>query len=247
VNEEIMAQFAQIQRYAAGLQGLLAEAQAMAPGRSQGADRSGAVHVTIGPDGLPSSFRVAPDWKRKLQAETFGSAVLEACQAATGERLSAWTNALADDGWQDKVERLKGDPTDPAPPIQEPAPIPPALRKAVEQARPRPADQLAEEVLGALDNVEQFTPPSASGSGSAARGKLTVTINPTGLTSCTADPEWVSKLTAARLMNELDTALAAARADLQAHSQRAKPAAGMDRLIAETLSLLKDPRRLADF
>jgi DNA-binding protein YbaB len=246
VNEEIMAQFAQIQRYAAGLQGLLAEAQAMAPGRSQGADRNGAVHVTIGPDGLPSSFRVAPDWKRKIEADTFGSAVLEACQAAIGDRLSVWTHALADDGWQDRVERLKGGAADPAPPSQAPARIPPALRNAVQRARPRPADQLAEEVLGALDNVEQFTPSSASGSGSAAGGKLTVTINTTGLTSCTADHKWVSRQTAALLMNELGAALAAARADLQTQSQRTEPATEMDRLIAESLSLLNDPSRLAD-
>lgn len=246
MNDEIMAQFAQIQRYAVGLQGLLAEAQAMAPGRSQGVDRSGAVRVTIGPDGLPSSFRVAPDWQTKLEADTFGSAVLEACQAAIGDRLAAWTSALADDGWQDKVESLKGGPTDPAPPGQEPARIPPALREAVEEIRPRPADQLAEEVLGAWDNIELLGPSSASGSGSAARGKLAVTINSTGLTSCTADPKWVSAQTAAILMNELGAALAAARADLQAQTQRPEPAIGMDRLIAETLSLLKDPRRLAD-
>lgn len=246
MNEEIMAQLAQVQRYAAGLQGLLAEAQAMAPGRSQGTDRNGAVHVTIGPDGLPNSFRVAPDWKRKIKADTFGSAVLEACQAAIGERLSAWTNTLTDNGWQDKVERLKGGPTDPAPPSQAPARIPPALRTAVELARPRPIDQLAEEVLGAFGNVERFIPSPASGSGSGARGKLTVTINNTGLTSCSADPRWVSEQTAAMLMNELGKALAEARANLQVQSQSPEPMTDMDRLITETLSLLNDPRRLAD-
>jgi hypothetical protein len=246
VNEEIMAQFAQIQRYAAGLRGLLAEAQAMAPGQSHGSDRSGALRVTIGPDGLPNAFRIAPDWKRRIEAESFGSAVLEACQAAIGERLSAWTTALADDGWQDKVERLKGGPAEPAPPGQPPPPIPPAFTAAAERARPRPPEQLAEDVLGALADVEQSIPAPASGSGSAARGKLAVTISDTGLTSCTADPEWVAEQTAAMLTNEMTTALDQARADLRARSQRPRSATGTDRLIAETLALLNDPSRLAD-
>jgi hypothetical protein len=246
VNDEIMAQFAQIQRYAAGLQGLLAEAQAMAPKRSQGADRSGAVRVTTGPDGLPVSFQVAPDWRSKVAAEAFGAAVVEACQAAIGDRLATWTNTLAEDGWQDKVERLKGGPADPAPPSQEPARIPPAFRRPADQAWPRPVDQIAEEVLRAADGVGRLTPSSASGTGSAARGKLTVTVNRTGLTSCTADPQWVSRQTAALLMNALGVALAAARADHQARSRRPEPATGMDRLIAETLSLLDNPDRLAD-
>jgi hypothetical protein len=252
VNEDLMEQFAQIQRYANGLQRLLVDAQAVAPHESKGADTSGAVTVRLGADGIPQSFRIAQDWHRRLAPETFGLAVVEACQAAIGDRLSTWTNSLTEDGWQDKVERLKGGPADPAPSKDNSARVPPAFRDAVATAQPRPATDLAEEVIRSLVNVETFTPPATPlASGTAARGKLAVTLSSTGLTSCTVDAAWVARQTATTLMNELGTAIRAAREMLQQVSEAAEPAAGaeptagIDRLLAESIALLNNPARLA--
>jgi hypothetical protein len=246
VNEDLMTQFAQIQRYASGLQRLLADAQAMAPSQSEGTDRSGAVTVRLGADGIPRSFRIAPDWHRRLAPEEFGPAVVGACQAAIGDRLSSWTDSLTKGGWQDRVEQLKDGPADPAPSRDNSARIPPAFRNAVNTARPRPAIDLAEEVIRSLDKVETFTPPAAPlASGTAARGKLTVTLSSTGLTSCTVDASWVTGQTATILMNELGTAIRAATEMLQKEMPEAEPAAGIDRLLAESLALLNNPETLA--
>lgn len=88
MTADLMRELAQIQQYAAGLQGLLATAQTEAPRRSEGTDRTGTIRVFLGPDGLPSSFRIESGWNRKVVAENFGGAVLEAFQKAMGERLA---------------------------------------------------------------------------------------------------------------------------------------------------------------
>jgi hypothetical protein len=95
-----MRELVQIQQYAAGLRGLLATAQADAPRISEGVDRTGTIRAVLGPDGLPDSFRIESGWNRKITAETFGGAVLEAFQAAMGERLAVWTRTLEKQGWQ---------------------------------------------------------------------------------------------------------------------------------------------------
>lgn len=200
MDDDLLAQFAQIQRYPAGLQDLLAEAQAVAPQHSEGTDKSGAIRVQLGPDGIPTSFRVSNDWAQRLEPAEFGPAVVEACQSAIGQRLEEWTGSLEEDNWQDKVERLKGGPSDTTPPPREPGRIPPALRRAVEEAEPRRLDLLAEEMITAFDNVESLVPPPVEpASGSA--GRLTITLSSTGLTSCTTEPRWVSGQSAAGLMN----------------------------------------------
>ena len=63
---------------------------------------------------------------------------------------------------------------------------------------------------------------------------------------CTVDEHWVAGQTAAQLMNALGQALAAAKENLSRASRKPQPASGTDRLFAEAMALLNDPRRLAD-
>lgn len=245
MDDDLLAQLGQFQRYTAGLQALLAEAQAVAPQRSEGADNSGAIHVQLGPDGIPTSFRVAHDWAQRLEPTAFGPAVVEACQSAIGRRLEEWTQSLDEDDWQDRVEQLKGEPRDTAPTAQAAGRIPPALRRAVDEAEPQRLDILAEEMITAFDTVESVVPqPAEPASGSA--GKLTITLSSTGLTSCTAEPRWVSDQSAAGLMNALSMALNQARTNLDDEVSEEEPATGLDRLLAQALSLLNNPDRLYD-
>ena len=90
-----MAQFAQMQKYAAALHDLINTAQAQAPRHSAGADQTGSVRVTLGPAGLPMSFRVDNHWHRKIKPDAFGDTVIEAFQAAVGDRLSTWGDTLS--------------------------------------------------------------------------------------------------------------------------------------------------------
>jgi hypothetical protein len=249
VNDELMAQFAQLQRYTAALHQLITTAQEQSPRRSEGADATGAVRVELGPDGLPTIFRVDGRWDRMLAPEEFGAAVVQACQAAIGERMAEWTESLQSSGWQHEAARLRGGPD--AQPTAPMVRVPPAFRRPLPDVTPRSLDQITEDMLAAFDDTARFSPPpthlSSAGTGAAAGGKLVITLSPAGLTSCTADGRWVIEQTAARLMNALSEALAAAKADLDRPTPQAlgRPGNGMDRLLAEAMTLLTDPRRLA--
>lgn len=249
MTDELMRELAQIQQYAAGLQGLLATAQAEAPRSSEGTDGTGTVRVFLGPDGLPNSFRIESGWNRKIPADGFGGAVLEACQAAMGERLAVWTRTLEDQGWQAQADRLRVD-LDEQPSTSGAGEVPSVFRHPVEDVTPRPIDQVAEDMIKAFDHVGDLAAPPAQatgGSGASRSGKLVLTLSKAGLVSCTADPEWVSGQTAATLMNALGEALDAARADLANSTVgAAAPSGSLDRLFAEALALLRDPRRVVD-
>ncbi|GAB3905592.1 hypothetical protein ACFQ1S_06885 [Kibdelosporangium lantanae] len=241
MTDDLAAQFAQIQKYTAALHSLMTAAQEHAPRQSAGADRSGAVQVTLGSDGLPRTFRVDNDWDRKIEPAAFGGAVVEAFQAAISDRLEAWSRSLAEDGWQDRVDQLRspGAPTE--------GTIPAAFRKPVEDVVPRPIGDIAEDVFKAFDDVTASPPPETTeASGTDQTGKLVLGLSAQGLTSCTVDERWAADQTAARLMNALGQALTAAKEDLARDSQRPQPLSGVDHLFAEAMALLNDPRRLAD-
>ena len=252
---DFIQELARIQRYAAGLLGLLNQAQAQAPRAAEGADSSGAVRVQLGPGGFPESVRVESGWERRLRPEAFGAAVGEAFQAAMGERLAAWTTTLQDAGWQRDFDRLRHGATGGSTSggVNGGNGVPPALRRPAAPLRPRSMDQLAEDMIKAFDNIDQFTAPPAErapATGAATGGKLTVTLSRTGGMTCTAEPRWVAEQSAAKLMNAVGEALAAAKAELArtaSSAQAAAPgAARLDGLLAEAMAYLSDPRRLAD-
>jgi hypothetical protein len=156
MTADLLADLSRIQSYAAGLQRLLEEARASSPDTARGSDRSGSVALTLGQDGLPLSLRVSPDWARKIQPPAFAGAVVEASQAALGERMAAWVSALERDGWQAKVERLQADLDTPGAasgPGTAAGTIPPAFRRAPEPVRPRPLDVVVEDALRTFDAV----------------------------------------------------------------------------------------------
>jgi hypothetical protein len=237
-----MAQFGQMQNYAAALHDLINTAQAQAPQRSEGADRTGTVHVTLGPDGLPASFRVESNWTRKVKPEAFGDTVFEAFQAAIGDRLSVWGDTLADDGWQQRIDRLKGGPAS----ASGQGRIPLAFRSPVQDVTPRPLDEVTEDVLKAFGNVDSFAAQPGGAMGTDRSEHVTINLSSTGMTSCTVDARWVSTQSAAQVMNALSEALSGAKEDLSGKSEKPEQTSGLDGLIAEAMALLKDTSKRAD-
>jgi hypothetical protein len=92
MTEDTIRNLRRIQAHAAGLRDLLADLPGREPARAAGTDRSGAVRLLLGPDGLPESVHLAPDWPRRLPATDLGDAVLAASLAAAGQRMTAWPN-----------------------------------------------------------------------------------------------------------------------------------------------------------
>lgn len=240
MTDDLMAQFAMMQKHTAALRLLLSDAQERAPRESSGTDRTGAVQVVLGRDGLPSTMRVDPSWKQAIGAAGVGSAVMEAFQAAVKERMDVWTEALAEDGFQDRVEAMKRGR---APESRVPA----AFRKPVPTVTPRPIGAIAEDMFVAFDNVRTSPPTNDPASGADRSGKVTITLSTTALTGCTVDAEWAEEQSGTAVTDALGEALRAAKRELaESGANRTDPAGGLDGLFAETMALLNDPRRFAD-
>lgn len=240
MTEDLTTQFARMQKYTAALRHLLADAQDRAPHEASGTDRTGAVQVVLGPDGLPKKVRVDPSWQRTLGAAGVGPAVMEASQAALKERMDAWTEALAEDGFQDRVADMKRGR---APESRVPA----MFRKPVPEVAPRPIGAVAEDMFSAFDKVRTSTPSNDPAAGTDRSGKVTITLSTTALTACTVDAEWAEDQPGTAVADALGEALRAAKRELaQSGANRVDPADGLDGLFAETMALLNDPRRFAD-
>jgi hypothetical protein len=240
--DDLLAELAQLHEYAQGLRGLLATAQRAAPAASSGSDRTATVTVVLGPDGLPESFQVRPGWHRTVAPAAFAGLVLEAFQAAVGERLERWTGTLDEHGWREGVDRLATDAgAGPA------GRIPPALPRPT--ADPRSIDAVTEDMIKAFDDVHRFAESgvaTATGRGADRSGNLTLVLSAAGLVSCTADADWVSTRSAASLMNALGEALRAARTDLAGRPEQPSGSGGLDSLLGEAFALLRDPRLVTE-
>jgi hypothetical protein len=245
--EDILGDLRRLEQYAAGLQELMGEFQRAAPARSEGADRSGMVRAVLGPDGLPEAIRVSAQWRDRLAAESFGGAVVGACEAAAQDRGEAWSQTLQRAGWQQRLDRLGTEPNGAA--AAGLGQVPAAFQRAGRDIKPRPLNELAEAVISALDALSapaaqpQTEPPR--GTGANLQHTLAVTLTLGGQVTCEADPRWVSHQTGAQLSGALSAALAAARGSLASASQASRAAVppGAQQLMDETLAALDDAVR----
>lgn len=251
MTDDMMRELADLQRSAATLQGLLGAAQQGAPAGAEGFDATGTVRAHLGADGVPDSVELGANWQRRVPPERLGTAVVEACTVAAERRMEAWSQALADGGWRERVDRARAEEDAPTadgagtgadPPPAAPPPVLPA------GTNPRPVGELMEDMLTAFDRVEEIAqqPVGPQGTGTGAYGKVTVTVSRSGMSSCLVDAQWAMYLDADAVTAALEEALAAARADLQAGGSGGPgPGGGLDRLLAEALALINDPTRLA--
>jgi hypothetical protein len=254
MTDDMMRELADLQRSAATLQGLLGAAQQGAPAGAEGYDATGTVRAHLGADGVPDSVELGANWQRRVPPERLGSAVVEACTVAAERRMEAWSQALADGGWRERVDRVRAEadaPTagargaDGADGAGADVPPPPVLPVVT---NPRPVGELVEDMLTAFDRVDEIAqqPVGPQGTGTGAYGKVTVTVSRSGMSSCVVDAQWSMYLDADTVTAALEEALAAARADLRAGGSGGPgPGGGLDRLLAEALALINDPTRLA--
>jgi hypothetical protein len=224
--EDDLWELERLRRYATELHNLMAEAESVAPQRVEATDRSGAVRMTIGPDALPESLRIAGDWKQKLQPAAVGAAVIDAYGECVRQRVAEWTRVLDNHNVADRMrqlDQLEAETQGPAPPASSGS-LPAAFRPNVGHIQARPLDLIAEDVLSAAGAAESAIAASAAnasagetrGTGSTRRGEVAITVSAEGLVSCDVDPDWAERQTAVRLTEALRTALDTARENLAA-------------------------------
>jgi hypothetical protein len=224
MEDDMLRDLQQIGRRAAELGRVFADMQQAAPAHTEGSDRSGAVTAALGPDGLPETIRVHPDWRKKLAAPAFGAAVAEACARAFRRRAAVWAHSLDALGYQERLERL-GRGLEEAEP--ERGPDPAAFGPTGDGLRSQPLNLLAEDTIKALDAAMSLaagvrqTPPH--GKGTNPERTLVISLALGGQVSCQAEPRWVARQTATELDQALSAALAAARQGLADSTGAALP------------------------
>jgi DNA-binding protein YbaB len=235
-NEDPLADLHQLQSYTAGLQRMMAEAQAAAAHEAAATDSTGAVRVALGGDGLPTSIDIDPDWRRRIRSAELGRAIVAAAAAAGERRLDAWTATLADRGWQDRADALRtsqarGENTA----LDE---LGPTARRELEDVRPRDVNEVMRDLIGTLNSIDlHATAEPARGVGSTAYGKLVVTLSAERLEAVTVDSYWAEQCSPAELNDAMRVALEHARAELS-RAAATTPLGRLHQLTTETLALL---------
>lgn len=197
------------------LRQLFADLGHVAPRHSQGSDRSGAVMVVLGADGLPDAIRVHPGWRERLRVGAFAAAVAEASALALQHRQAQWAQALDESGWQQRLDGLdRRGAADPGPGTSYRA----APRRPVGRVGYQSLGDPAEDAIRRLDAVlsrgasARQAPPG--GTGVNGEGTLAISLAPGGQVSCQADPRWVERQSPTALERALSAALASARQSL---------------------------------
>jgi hypothetical protein len=247
MTDDLVRDLSRIQDDAVGLAKLITIAQLAAPATATATDSHGMIRATLGPDGLPKSLVVDQRWQRRVASQRFGATVVEAFQAAMGERLKVWSATLEERGWRARFDELRAAP-DHHSRTGATSGVPPAFRRPQPKPGPRPIDAVAEDVIRLFDRVDDIGAArqrTITGTGHDRSRKLTLTLSAHGLVSCVADPQWVSAQTATALTNGLGEALAAARADLARTDGQAAThySSDLTDLFSEALALLSDPQR----
>lgn len=210
-------------------QELLSSLQARMARPVQAVDPSGAVEVTVGADGLPTSFEVDEGWTRSLHPTAIGGAVVAAFQAAATRRLAMFAELM------DEVDVPETDSgAQAAPPQQVQAPAPSNGHYA-----PINIDELLSEVLALTDDIDALAEAEVyRAHGSAASGMLTLTLGSDSTVSCEVDQAWASDKSGSELTAALNAALGSARSALT-QSAEADPANRAMKVIDQAAAFLK--------
>ena len=245
MTEDVFGELNRFRQYAGALQKMVARAQSMAPQRSEGVDRRGAIRIVLGKNGLPESIHVANDWQSRLTPEVFANAVTEAFQVAVGRRLEAWTKTLEDADWQGRIERLQSNLENRSSPSP-PADLPAAFKENLGRITPRPTNEVVEDMLRAVESIDEDspTPKAVKGIGANSGRKLIIVLSENGIETCKADPKWVAQQTAAGLSGALNDALSSAHLSLKRAAKSKPKTSAPDGLLYEAMSIFVDPRRL---
>jgi DNA-binding protein YbaB len=221
VDGDTQAQLRQAAEYAAAYQGMLMNAESVSVPGAEGADGTGTVEVKLGTRGIPVSVRIGQHWLRSVGSERLGTAVLEACAAASIARAAAAAIPLEN--------VLNVDPGGTV------------TTTAGEPEPPRQIEALVADVIRLLDNVSSATVDNVA-AGTAAMSRVEVTVSQDAVLSCVVDPAWAARQDAAAIEAAMTGAFASA-ADALDRTVDADPVAGLEALYHESMSMLGQLRR----
>ncbi|GAA0702695.1 hypothetical protein GCM10009548_89750 [Streptomyces malaysiensis subsp. malaysiensis] len=252
MTDDLVREMLQFQQHAQQLQQLMSDMRHHMPRRSEGTDAQGAVTVQLGADGLPEAIKVASDWQRRQAPEMIGSAVVEAFGSAMSDRMERWSRAVQQSDWEARTEQFDRDVPATFTGGAAAASPPQMPERDLRYVLPRPLDEVAEDMLAALDSVDALDADSSDrveATGLSSGRKVALTVTKGALLSCEIDPQWASAQSSVRMNQALAEALKSAHAKLrEAEAARESGPTGphLDGLFDEALAILKNPQHYAD-
>ncbi|WP_158624302.1 YbaB/EbfC family nucleoid-associated protein [Micromonospora sp. HM5-17] len=221
-----------LQRQAEELAAQLSAAAAAAEAEFVGGDSAGAVEVTIDGSGAPVRVRLDRDWLRITGMSGLGPAVIDAVQAATNERLTAWAT---------EASTFEGGPD-----TQQPTTIDRLERAEVGDPSSRQSMYAMRDLLDLVDGALEHLDRMAEAAESAATRSTTAT-NPTRTVRVTSvggtvteidfDDEWLRSAHHERIADAIRDALAASWRAVEEERQRVfETVPGMERMRRLTAS-----------
>lgn len=218
--EDDRAFLERMRRGNAALRALMAERPGS--GGITGNDPSGAVTAVLGADGLPERIDLDDAWRRGVGSERLAAAVTQACNGAIQANLDV-VAAAEPSAWAARLSAvfayLGGE--GPEPPDLRAADHAPAASPYMPDLSGLLADIVASDLAERAEAVAQAGPPHYSGS--AAAGRLTLTLDAAGQLTCAADPEWAGRQGTEELRDAIATALAGLHAERRAAATSTSP------------------------
>jgi DNA-binding protein YbaB len=227
MDADMVKRLQQLQREAAQLGQLAAGLASATPRRAEGNDRTGWARVAIAGDGFPHAIQIRNGWNQRIEVDRLGAAVMEANADAINQAMRAWSDQLDDSSWWARRARLEHDGPDWSS----------ATVATPPSGHVRDSAELAEDVLGALQRIQQQQPAAApAGVGSDRNRHVTVKLGQGGLQGCLIDPEWAARRDGDAITAALSEALQAAEAEMPAAP---RAGAGVDDLVGDALATLR--------
>lgn len=207
MDQSMMRDLEELQRYARAFGSVLSSASKAAPAGARGADSTGRVTAGIDAEGRPTGLDIDERWSSDLAPEALGAAVLEAYQDAVSKHLGEWSDALEREGFGYQMRDFQGAASAPVNPFVVPS-APPSGRDL---------GQLAEELMRLLDTAHlRATAPSTEASvpdRGAATGPVSVALSNGQLASVHIDGRWAEDHSARAIAAEVMGAVGRAQSE----------------------------------
>ena len=208
MDQSIMQDLEELQRYARAFGSVLSSASRAAPAGARGADSTGRVTAGVDAEGRPTGVDIDERWSSDLAPEALGAAVLEAYQDAVSKHLGEWSDALEREGFGYQMRDFPAAPPAPANPFVVPS-APPSGRDL---------GQLAEELMRLLDTAHlRATAPTTDASVADRRpasGPVSVALSNGQLASVHIDGRWAEEHSARAIAAEVMGAVGRAQAEV---------------------------------
>ena len=205
MDQSIMQDLEELQRYARAFGSVLSSASRAAPAGARGADSTGRVTAGVDAEGRPTGVDIDERWSSDLAPVALGAAVLEAYQDAVSKHLGEWSDALVREGFGYQMRDFPAAPPAPANPFVVPS-APPSGRDL---------GQLAEELMRLLDTSHaRATSPTAGTAAAEHRptGQVSVTLTNGQLAAVHIDARWAQEHSAHAIAAEVMGAVGRAQA-----------------------------------